>query len=157
MSTRIGKFKLSNEALQSQYGQVWKLRTLRAWGREVLREASYFGNFTSKSPTRFLQWRPGKNVPHDFGRGREQITTWNALKRFCSSYQGLLSKETILSEPKWLEFYQSLTHPGEEKLQPCLVYIQRKKICNSSHISLSCLFYRVRDGGGGVWKQLWKS
>ena len=150
-------FKYTEVRLGINIGAVWKLKPLGAEGREVLREASHFSNFTAKSLTKFLQWRAGKNVPRDFGRGKEQVTTWNALKEFCSSYQGLLSKETILSEPKWLEFYQSLTHPGEEKLQPSLVYIQMKKICNSSHISLSCLFYRGGDGGGGVWKQLWKS
>lgn len=60
-------------------------------------------NFTSRSPTRFSQWRWEKNplvLPTEVWRKQ---SFWNIPRAFYSSYKGLPSKETTLPEPQWLK------------------------------------------------------
>ena len=48
-----------------------------------------------------------ENSPQTFSKGREKLTILKYIKAFCSNYQDLDSRETILPEPKLLKFYQS--------------------------------------------------
>lgn len=138
--------------LTNARGSRWHIWELNTPGRDT---SHTFMSFNSRSSPSSSQWSLEKNPFTTEGGGKQ--TFWNTPRVFCSSYQGLPSKETILSELKWwLGFYQSLTHLGEEKLQPSVVlYMEEGKYVTPA--TSSFLVSSMEVGMGvGCWETVVK-
>ena len=89
------------------------------------REGHTFVHFTSRSPTRFSQWRWEKKFPYASGRKGIKIVVLTDAQSILFFLTSPSSRETNLPESKLLRFiffYQSLTDMGDRKYPTPVVF-----------------------------------